>query len=413
MLLVRGHVASHTADIARARVASAEAAAEGARSARWLSLHFDSGYIQTNEPMPAFGAILNQGSFDDHIDFNRPGTVDNFTARLEARYALYTGGRRPASERAARAGTIQAQAERAIALLELEEAVAASYFRALGARESLRALDAAIEALDESLHHARARENAGAAHVSIRLDIEAVRAQRTQQRMAMEEAAMVEKRRLAFLAALRPDELLSLEEADGTVRRWSLPDPEALERHPRRMAARAGMDAADAELERTRGARHPQLEAFARYQFDHGWRRDGEGDSWLAGVGVRVPLFDGFAIRSGIRRRLADKRAAEVQGSLVEAELLLQFRNAQGAWKLAHADLEAARARLHAARASVRLNRERFVAESVDSAELLGAEARFVDAQTASARGALNTQLALAHLRLAAGLSLVPEHFSR
>ena len=60
-------------------------------------------YGQTNNPMYSFGNILNQGAFDDSIDFNSPGRTDNLQLKAEVQYRLYSGGRDTADQQAAAA----------------------------------------------------------------------------------------------------------------------------------------------------------------------------------------------------------------------------------------------------------------------------------------------------------------------
>ncbi len=39
----------------------------------------------------SFGNILNQGAFDNSIDFNDPGRTDNLNLKAEIAYRLYNG----------------------------------------------------------------------------------------------------------------------------------------------------------------------------------------------------------------------------------------------------------------------------------------------------------------------------------
>jgi outer membrane protein TolC len=68
--------------ITRQRIAVAQASVQEANAAFYPRLDLSASYQQTNNPMYSFGNILNQGVFDDTINFNDPGTTDNL--RLNA-----------------------------------------------------------------------------------------------------------------------------------------------------------------------------------------------------------------------------------------------------------------------------------------------------------------------------------------
>ncbi len=79
--------------IAAQRIAAAEAMREQAKSAFQPRLNLSTAYAQTNTPMYSFGNILNQGSFNNNIDFNNPGRTDNLNVKAEVVYRFYNGGK--------------------------------------------------------------------------------------------------------------------------------------------------------------------------------------------------------------------------------------------------------------------------------------------------------------------------------
>jgi outer membrane protein TolC len=58
------------ARIAQQRLAAAQAGLEQANSAFWPKLQVQSGYTRTDNPMLAFGSILNQRSYSSSLNFN-------------------------------------------------------------------------------------------------------------------------------------------------------------------------------------------------------------------------------------------------------------------------------------------------------------------------------------------------------
>ena len=79
--------------IAEQRIAAAAASRQVAESAYSPRLNLSATYGQTNNPIYSFGNILNQGSFDESLDFNNPGRTDNLNMKAELLYRFYNGGR--------------------------------------------------------------------------------------------------------------------------------------------------------------------------------------------------------------------------------------------------------------------------------------------------------------------------------
>ena len=89
--------------IARKRMEQAMAAATMTRATDYPLVNVSTEYSQTNNPMYSFGNILNQGAFDNSIDFNDPGRTDNLQLKAQINYRLYNGGRDRADQAAAQA----------------------------------------------------------------------------------------------------------------------------------------------------------------------------------------------------------------------------------------------------------------------------------------------------------------------
>src|SRR4029434_7065704 len=64
------------ARISAKRIVSAQAALAEANAAFWPKLQFQSSYTRTDNPMLAFGSILNQRSYSGSLDFNDVPDVD-------------------------------------------------------------------------------------------------------------------------------------------------------------------------------------------------------------------------------------------------------------------------------------------------------------------------------------------------
>ncbi|MGB0680028.1 MAG: TolC family protein [Polyangiales bacterium] len=75
--------------LARARIDEAAAQLAQARAAFMPQLGLSSQYHWTNNPLMAFGSILNQRSFTPDLDFNDVPAVDDLHLRATVRLPLY------------------------------------------------------------------------------------------------------------------------------------------------------------------------------------------------------------------------------------------------------------------------------------------------------------------------------------
>ena len=408
--LAEARAHSPEAAIAAARLERAQAMVDQAGAAKLPQVSLQAGYSQTNNPMMAFGAILNQGAFTPTINFNAPGQVDNFNLTGTVGYNLYSGGRAAAGLAAARSGVAASEQDRASTFARLDAAVTRAYFGIRQAREGLAALDAAVATTEESLRVARLRYEAGQLLKSELLNLEVQLAQTREQQLSIRQQATLAARQFLYLLGRAPQGGVVLADNDATIAALLVPDAPTTAQRPERLAMEARVTAAAKMADVADGARKPVVNAFASYQLDQGWRLDGtgSGDSWMAGVQAEWNVFDGKTTSGKIR----DARAqlAEAQAGLQQLDLALQLELEQA--RLAHefaVEQLAVTATLVAqADESARISRARFEAGSLLSAELIGVETRLTEARMRRAVAAASERIAAAELRRAAGLPLLP-----
>lgn len=406
--VAQARAANPDALIAQARVSAARAAQEEAGSAGLPRVDLRATYYQTNNPMQAFGAILSQGTFDNSIDFNSPGQIDSFTAGLYARYALYTGGRITAGKAAAAASAQAASLSRDAVLSDLVVEVARAYFGIRQAADAVAALESALASYDENLRIGVLREQAGQLLRSERLNLEVQRSRTNQQLLAARHQQRLAERQFAFLLGLKPDALVALAASDKTSDRLVAPESLQPTQRPEYAAMQRRVETAERLARAARGARLPSVGAFANVQTDQGWRRNGSGDSWTAGVSAEMPVFDGRETRSRIRSAEAEVAVARESLRKLQLGLALELEQARLKYELVRAQLDVSRQEVAQAEESARLSRERFSAGSLLSAELIGVETRLAEARMRRSANLASERVAVAELRRAAGLPVFP-----
>lgn len=397
---------SPDAIIARERVEAARGILREV-SAAWLpQVQLTSGYSQTDQPLMAFGTILNTGVFAPGIDFNRPGQVDHFHASATIAYNLYSGGTPTAQRRAARAGEEVARADHEAAMATLSLAVVRGYYGILQTRDGVAALDSAVAVLRESQRVARERFERGQLLRGELLNIEVQLVDTEVQLMAAENAVNLAERAFLVLLGHEPRGGVSLAREEGS--HVVLPTSAQLTtvRRPERTAMEARLDAAEAQVDAARGGGRPALDLFATYQFDKGWRMRGDGDSWVAGLRVSWPIFDGGRTRGQVQRSLAEQSQARAAQRKIDLQLQLQLEQARLAHDLAVNQLRMTSRLVDQAEESASISRARFEAGDLLATELIGAETRLTEARMRRAIAVANERVAVAELRHATGLSL-------
>jgi len=399
---------SPDAKIAEQRLAAAQAVLTQAAAADWPRVSLKSSYMQTDNPMTAFGAILGQRAFSPQIDFNHPGQVDDFNLTAVAGYNIYNGGRDIAGKAAARAEAEAAALDREAALAQLENEVVRAFFQIQQARAGMLTLETAVGSYEAALRVARLRYQSGQMLKSELLNIEAQLAQTREQSLGVRHNAALAEKQFLFLlghdsgeaVALAPDTPDSTPGLDAPLENLSI------ERRPELQAMRRHVTAAENAARAARGGLLPTVNAFASYQYDQGWRLNGDSRSWTAGLQAEIPIFDGQLTRGRIDEAEAQAERAREGLRKLELALTLQLDQARLAYKLAREQLAVTESLITQADASARMSRERFAAGALLSTELISVETRLTEAQMRRVMAMAAEKIAAADLRRAAGLPL-------
>ncbi len=398
------------ARVAQARVDAAQSLVDQAQSAWRPQISLSGRYTDTNSPMLAFGSILNQRAFNFGLDFNRPGRIDNLNASGTVAYNLYAGGRATAGRSAAKAGTEAASLDLRAAQQRLVAEVVRAALNLRKAREAVVAVEAGVRSYEAVVAVARARYEAGQLLKADLLSLEVQLAQTRETLASARHGAALASRAFHFVLGLEATaESVELLDDDPALARLTVPATGDFTQRPELLGLQARVRAAEAMVEAARGARRPNVNAFASYQYDQGWKTDRHGDSWLAGLSVDLNVFDGGQTSGKIRQSGAE--LTQVKELLRKATLGIGLEVEQA--RLAHANANerlavSARAVEQAAE-SAALSRARFEKEALLAADLIGVETRQLEARLRRTFAVADERLALVELRLALGLTPLPQ----
>lgn len=299
-------------DASSEQVAAARAEAARARDARLPSLSLSARGVHTDEPMMAFGLLLDQGRIRaadfDPARLNDPAAVTAIGGGVTLSLPLFMGGRLVAGQRAAALAADAQAADHARRRMEIAAAVVEVYFGAQAAEEGVRYADDLLAHAAETERFVRERNAQGLA-----LDADLARAVAFRAQAEADRAAAAQRRASARSALV----LLAGDDAAGADLSTPIAAPQpapaparpgAAAERPDVVAARLRRDSADAAASAARGALLPAL--FAQASAETLRTRDlAEGASWTTvGLLLRwdLSLADADALRAaGARRRAA------------------------------------------------------------------------------------------------------------
>lgn len=401
---------SPDAQVARARVEGAQALVQQAQSAWYPQLAVSGRYTDTNNPMMAFGSILNQRAFNFGLDFNHPGQIDNLDAAGTVAYNLYSGGKASAGRQAARAGAQAAAYDLNAARHELAAEVVKAVLNLQKAREAAGAVEGGVKAYEAAVSVAQARFDAGQL---LKADLLSLKVQLAQTRETLSSArhgAALAERAFDFVLGLdATDAPVDLAPNDPSLARLTAPETRDYSQRPELLGLDARQHAAEAMVEAARSGHRPSVNAFASYQYDHGWQLNRGADSWLAGVSVDLNVFDGGQTTGRIRQASAE--LLQVKELRRKAELGIGLEVEQA--RLAHDDaverLAVTASVVEQAEESAALTQARFQKEALLAADLIGAESRLIEARLRRTVAASDERMAVVDLRRALGFDPLPQ----
>ncbi|MBI3853010.1 MAG: TolC family protein [Verrucomicrobia bacterium] len=398
------------ARIAQHRIAAARAGLDATRAAYWPQAQFQSSYTRTDNPIGVFGAALNQRSYTSSLNFNDVPDADNLNVKGLLTVPLYNGGRTKAGRDAARANTEAARQNAQAVRNTLEFEVARAFHTVLKTREFVRATKSSVHSFEGNLNIASNRFNASTILKIELLDMEV--------RLAQAREDLVRARNASNLATRSLGNLLGVEDADFTVATTApesvVPDGKDFSQRSELAASREQRRAAEAEVRRAHGGYFPRLNAFGSLDYDRGWKFNGDGHSYTAGVLVQWNLWDGQLTRAKVSGARADLDTAREDERKLRLALDLEVEQARLSLQEASERLAVTGKSVAQATESAELTRARFEQGLAIATQLIDSETALAVARVRRAEAEAYRSIAIAALRKAVGLSLLsPTQISR
>jgi len=387
--------------IALQRIEQARATTAMVKASDFPLVNLKAEYGQTNNPMYSFGNILNQGTFDNSIDFNDPGRTDNLQLKAEILYRIYNGGKDRASQSSAEAQLDASKTgiNRIRQILGYE--VVKTYQTIIQAEKMVEVRKESLNAIRTALEVAHARYEAGDLLRQDLLNLELQQSRASENLIQAQHNLALSKRSFLNLLGLDKGKVV-LSENRSTEQQ--IPQTLDFSKRHEIIWLNAIEESAQSELTKAKGGRFPSVDAFASYQLDKGWELDGDGDSWIAGVRLDYNLYNGKRTSSEITK--AKAKVAEIKALCKKTELAidLEIEQARLDYEQRLERLTVTEKMIGVAEEVARLSRERFKEGVILSSDLIDYEMRLSDAKARHLTAEAAYQVSIANLRRAVGL---------
>ena len=405
--VARGLATSHRVEELGARADVAAAVSDQRHSALLPRVSALGGYTRTNH-VETFAVPSPTGQ----LRIIYPDVPDNIRSRIDAQWALYTGGRLEALERAARTETAASNQDLESLRNDLKAEAARAYWTLVSAIEGVRVIERSMTQVDAHLTDARNQFAAGLIPPN---DVLTVEAQRARQQMLFVQAASSRDVAEAALVRLidaplgtRIDPATPLLPAAAPTESVDALVEIARTRRPDRQALSERVTAAGHRTDAALAGRRPTVGVGGGFDYARPnpkiFPRQAEWkESWDASVNVEWPLFDGGRTAAEIAEATAARRAADARLAEFDSQLTLEIRQRLSEIEAGRAAVGSADAAIAAAEEAVRVVRERFSAGVATSTDVLDAEIIALQAALERTQAIAIQQIATAGLMRATG----------
>jgi outer membrane protein TolC len=405
--IVRGLATSHRLAEAAARGEAADAVAAERHAALLPQIAGQAGYTRTNH-VDEFGILLP----NNQVKIIYPDVPDNYRARLDLQWPIYTAGRLDALERAARTEAAASADDLAAARADLRLEITRAYWALVTAAESVHVVDESVTRVGAHLRDVRNQLSAGLIAPNEVLSVEA---QESRQRMlsiqarATRDVAEAELGRLIGAepgTAIQPASALDAPGPESATTATLIATARRQRAEGAALAKR--VKAADQRKAAAAAGRKPTIAIgggldYARpnpriFPREAAWR-----ESWDASINVNWPLADGGRTRAEVAEATAMARAAGERLAEFDAAVAVEIRQRLSELESSRAAIEAATDAVRAAAEASRVVGDRFNAGVATSTDRLDAHVALIQADLDRTQALANARLAQARLARALG----------
>lgn len=294
----------------------------------------------------------------------RSASSDNYNARLNSSMSLFTGGRRGAELRSARADATAAGASLVEQRFSVTLSTKQAFYNVLRADEQIRVGQVRVELAREGLDAAERRLSVGSATRSdvLRSRLELTDAQQTllDAQAQKRSAAFALGRLVGVQGPVEPRVETPLEPEPLSLDRQQLTEL-ALANAPAVASARASALASEANVSAARAQWFPSLSGSAGYTITNDDPTLSKAtNSWSLSLGMSYPIFNGLQREGAIDRAQATALVADAQLADAQRQTLAELERLILEVEVTAERVALLRVSLEVAEEDLRVQRERY-----------------------------------------------------
>ena len=402
---------NHSLAGANAIIKASSARVDAARSGWLPKLDYSELFVRSDNPVFVFSSLLTQHQFSvENFNIgplNRPDSMNNFQSILAVEQPLYDAGQTRNTVKSADLARQMSVEEKRRTEMQVIAGVVKAYYGAVLAAESLKTAEQALRSAEADLKRAESIRAAGMSTrvdvLSIRVHLAAVAEQRIQRAADLHVAQSALNDALGLPLDTR-------HRLTSELRRLDLPEMElaSLERdassiRPEARASHLEAGLAQTQADSAKSALFPQVTLHAAFEADRQQFLNKGGANWLASIGLRWNLFNGYSDRARIeeaRHWMEHARAGEQRA---DSAVRLEVRRAWAGLRAAGQRVEVAKAAVEEAGESLRITQNRYEAGMSNVTDLLRNETAVLESGTRYLAAVHDQRIAAAMLELATG----------
>jgi outer membrane protein TolC len=338
------------------------------------------------------------------------GPTNTSNVLFGVRYLLFDGGVRAAAVAGAEADLLAADFQHNATLQDMALTVEEAYYGLLAYKEFTRVAEQTVE---QTQYHVDVAQGRHAAGVATRADVLRAQTERANAQLGLvraQSAVRIAQGRLTEAMGLRVTTPFAVSVLPQDVHAEELAQiedllQEAAAHRPELQAAWTRVEASRAAVKGAKARYWPTVTAEAQYGW-RDWDSTPDREDWSVGIGVTVPVFDGFARDYALRRTEADVARAQAEEEQVLRGVEFEVWVAHSRLEEAGQAIDAAQAQVASAEEAARLTEGQYRNGMATIAELIDAQSARTAAQVHLVQARLDWYTALAQTERAIGRTL-------
>jgi outer membrane protein TolC len=394
--------------MAASKIKEARAEIQKANASFYPVVGFYTEYMNGDAPSSYLFKKIDQRKLPQRVNFNEPGSFENYESGLNFKVNLFNGGRDVMNRLISDSGYVVSEQERMVIQNTLMANVISAYYNVLAARDFIKIARDSETTVKKQLKIMRVRFRGGGALKSDILSLEVRLAEAREQVVSSQNRWKMALNALKMLMGVSPESELTLEEAQELT--ISLPDtyeralPVGVARRPELAKVREQLKQSRIGVDMARSAYLPMVDFKGRYYMDdESMGYETSRDNWFVALVLNWQVFSGFKRDAEIKTATAKLLQMLSADRKTVLAIKTDIKNAYLKLEEATARLEVARKSVARAEESLSLVKNQYEGGAANITRYLQAELDFTSTKIRSTAAYYDREKALADVGRAIG----------